>query len=119
MAFRHTAQALVVAWGMSAPPPPRKRPTLTVTISAGHMERLRKLVGRLPGKRSNLSGVVDEMLGMTLPMLEHAAAAFEEALRPDGSTDDDLMRDRMAAYLGQQILRFSQHNTGPKEGEDD
>jgi hypothetical protein len=98
---------------------PRKRPTLTVTISADHMERLRRLVGRLPGKRSNLSGVVDEILGLTLPMLEHAADAFEAALQPDGSRDDQVMRDRFATYLGQQLLSLTQHNTGTKEGEDD
>jgi hypothetical protein len=102
---------------MSAPKP-RKRPTLTVTISAQHMERLRRLVGRLPAKRSNLSGVVDEALALTLPMLENAADAYQAALRPDGTTDDEVMRERMASYLGSVLLRLTMHNTGDKEGED-
>jgi hypothetical protein len=97
---------------------PRNRPTLTVTIKAAHMERLRALVGRLPAKGANLSGIVDEMLALTLPMFENAAEAYQAALRPDGTTDDDVMRDRFAAYLGQQMLRMV-HNSDDEEDETD
>lgn len=96
---------------------PRKRPTLTVTISAEHMERLRALVGRLPAKRANLSGVVDEMLSLTLPMFEQAADAYQAALRPDGTTDDAVMRDRFATYLGMTLLKMGAHNSD-EEGDE-
>lgn len=97
---------------------PRNRPTLTVTIKAENMRRLRALVGRLPAKGANLSGIVDEMLLLTLPMFENAAEAYQAAMRPDGTTDDDVMRDRFAAYLGQTMLRMV-HNSDDEEDETD
>jgi hypothetical protein len=59
------------------------------------------------------------MLEMTLPIFEEILGAFAAARRPDGTTDEDLARSRVEAYIGATMLRM--HNSGetwPKGGED-
>ena len=96
-----------------APRQPRTRPTLTVTIDAEHMRRLKRLVCKMPGGK--LSSLVDEMVGMCLPVFEEVVAAYEAARRPDGTTDEAIARERFGAYLGTTLLQL--HNFGEDSDE--
>lgn len=105
---------------MSLPRGPRRRPTLTVTIDAEHMRRLKVVVGKMPGGK--LSALVDEMVGMTLPIFEEVVDAFQKARRPDGSLDEAMAQERVEAYLGSMMFKYmaSGHNadTLPETGGD-
>lgn len=87
-------------------PATRKRPTLTVTIDAERYARLRALVGQVPG--GSLSGIVDDLLGMSLPVMEEMVAAYVAARRLDGSYDEAAVQRRIEAYIGATLLKM--HN---------
>ena len=81
----------------------RNRPTLTVTIDAEINDRLRALVGRLPG--ATLSVLLDELLAASLPLFEDMAESMSRSTRPDGSVDEAQAQEHIAAALGARILR--------------
>ncbi|MBW7856699.1 MAG: hypothetical protein H3C44_10650 [Ignavibacteria bacterium] len=85
-----------------AKPVKRKRPVLTVTLDAEVIARLREAQRLLPG--SSLSGIVSELLQMSLPLVEGMIAALREARRDDGTVDDDRAKDSLARWAGAQLL---------------
>lgn len=89
----------------------RSRPTLTVTIDADHMARLKAVVDVMPG--AGLSAIVDEMLAITLPMYEAVAEAVVETRQADGAIDQEAIKRRMEAFVGATILKQMgvEHNT--------
>jgi hypothetical protein len=80
----------------------RKRPILTVTVDADLKRRLKVLAKQIPG--GTLSGVVGELLTMTLPMMEEVVAVMVKARQADGSIDDEEARRGMAAWIGTKVL---------------
>jgi hypothetical protein len=87
-----------------APRQPRTRPVLTVTVKPENLERLKELVTKIPGGK--LSGVVDEMLTLTLPIFEQVVQAFVRAQREDGTTDPELARQHLEAYIGATLFKM-------------
>jgi hypothetical protein len=82
--------------------PKRKRPTLTCTVEAEVKARLVEVVRKIPA--ATLSGMVNEMLKMTLPVMEAVVSIVESAKREDGTLDEVVARERMAAYIGTHVL---------------
>jgi hypothetical protein len=85
-------------------PQHRVRPVLTVTINADHLRRLRAVARRMPG-RVGVSALTDEMFAVTLPVFEQIAEAYEEMRGEDGLLDLDALRERMALYLANMMLK--------------
>jgi hypothetical protein len=80
----------------------RTRPTLTITVDADVKGRLFAVAKKIPG--GTVSGVVGEMLKLTLPMMESVVGILEAARREDGTLDEGVARDGMAAYIGTQLI---------------
>ena len=70
----------------------------------------------MPGR--HLSSLVDEMVGMCLPVFEEVVAAYEAARRPDGTTDEAIARERFGTYLGTTLLQLHNTDGGSDEGGD-
>jgi hypothetical protein len=80
----------------------RKRPLLTVTVDAELKRRLKAVTKQIPG--ATLSGVVGELLKVTVPMIEEVVGVMVKARQADGSIDDDAARQGMAAWIGTKVL---------------
>jgi hypothetical protein len=77
---------------------------LTVTVDPDIKARVRALADQIPG--GTLSGIVEELLKTTLPMMEAAFQVMQEAKREDGSLDEAAARERMGAWIGMQLLKL-------------
>lgn len=70
------------------------------------MARLREVQALMPG--STLSAIIDELLSLSLPVLEGMVAALRDARREDGTVDDDRAKDALAKWAGAQLLGLDQ-----------
>jgi hypothetical protein len=112
----HPGVRSVVQWRMAAPVK-RKRPVLTVTVDADVKARVQALAAEIPG--GTVSGVVGELLAMTLPMMESVIGVMRAAQREDGSLDEAVARERMGAWIGTQVLSLYDTQAKLGEGGDD
>lgn len=113
---RHNRHNDVVVCGVAHH---RNRPTLTVTIDADVMLRLRALVEGLPG--SSLSLLVEELLEAALPTYEGMLEAINEARGSDGTVDEAKARRLAAANIGAWVTRAigeQLQDTEPPTGEE-
>lgn len=111
----HNAHNGVVVCGVAQP---RNRPTLTVTIDADVMLRLRDLADGLPG--SSLSHLVEELLVAALPTYEGMLEAMLEARGSDGVVDEGKARRLAGAFIGARVARAIDdelQDTEPSTGE--
>ena len=85
----------------------RKRPVLTVTVKPDLLDRLTAVQEALPSG-TTLSGLVDELIEMSLPAMEAMVAAFSEAKTEDGTVDEARAKESLAKWVGSQLLSVRQ-----------
>jgi len=77
----------------------------SISFRPDQLERLDRMRDGLPGMTR--SGIVEEVLDMTLPIMEELLAALQEARNESGDLDEAQLRDRLALWTGQQLLTFT------------
>lgn len=80
----------------------RIRPRLNITVDPAIHARLLELQKLLPG--SSLSGIIGELLEVSLPVMEGMLEALRETLHEDGTVDEARARDAIAQWAGAQLL---------------
>jgi hypothetical protein len=100
-----------------APSTKRIRPILTVTVDPETKARIRALAAKIPG--GTLSGVVEELVKTTLPMMEAAVQVMHDSKRSDGTLDEVAARERMGAWIGTQLLTLYDTRAKLGIGEED
>ena len=80
----------------------RIRPRLNITVDPAIHARLLELQKLLPG--SSLSGIIGELLELSLPAMEGMLEVLRDSRRDDGSVDEDRARDGLAQWAGAQLL---------------
>lgn len=83
----------------------RVKPRISLTLDPEVYGRLRAVRDRIPG--ASLSGVVNELLAVSLPVMEEMAKALRESQREDGTIDEVRARDGLARWAGAQLLGLS------------
>jgi hypothetical protein len=74
---------------------------LNVTIARGLRERMAVLVDRMPG--ANLSQLAEELIAASLPLYEGMAESIISARREDGTVDERVAHQLVAARIGKII----------------
>lgn len=96
--------------------PGRKKTIMTLSMDPATDDRLREIVAKMPG--ANLSGLVQEMVTVLLPMFEAAAEAMVQAKRDDGTFDEAKVKDQLAHWAGAQMLKlYDTHGPQGMKGE--
>lgn len=93
------------SYHVGMPPKRRIKPRLTITVDPGVHRRLHEIQSMLPG--SSVSGIVSELLEISLPVFEGMARALKDAKGDDAKLDDDRARDALARWAGSQLLGLS------------
>lgn len=83
-------------------PKKRIRPRLTITVDPAIHRGLRELQELLPG--SSLSGIVGELLEVSLPVMQGMLEALRESRGSDGEVDEERAKDALAKWAGAQLL---------------
>lgn len=83
----------------------RIRPRLTITVDPEVYRQLHEVRDLLPG--SSLSGIVSELLEVSLPVFEGVVDTLKEARDDDGQLDEARARDALARWAGAQLLGLS------------
>lgn len=86
---------------------------MSISVSPEHKEALDRMKEALPGMTR--SGVVAEIFDMTLPWMEELVDTINQARDDSGNLDEQMARDRLAMWTGQQMLKM----TMPYDEEDD
>jgi hypothetical protein len=76
----------------------------SISFSPEHLAAVDRMRDKLPGM--SRSGIIAEMLDMYLPVMEDLLDQLIEA-RDQSGGDDQAVRDRLALWTGQQLLRFT------------
>lgn len=97
-------------------PKKRVKPRVSVSIPPEVYQRIVELQRILPG--ASFSGIVGELLTISLPAMEAMTDAMTEARLPDGSVDEQRARDRLARWAGAQLLGLSD-TFDPEVGQED
>lgn len=97
-------------------PKKRVKPRVSLSIPPEVHQRILELQRILPG--ASFSGIVGELLKISLPAMEAMTDAMTEARLPDGSVDEQRARDRLARWAGAQLLGLSDTygSTASEEG---
>lgn len=82
--------------------PNRKRPTMSISIDPEVHERVKRLTATLPG--ASVSGVVNEALSMSLPMMEKVAESMHAARTATGETDYEKANRLVAEWIVGQVM---------------
>ena len=84
----------------------RIKPRISVTLDPVVHRRLHSTVKLVPG--ATMSAIVNELLELSLPVLEDMGKALREAMNESsGQLDEARAKDALAKFAGQQILRFA------------
>lgn len=94
----------------------RIKPRVTVTLDKDVYDRLQRLRRVLPG--ATVSGVVNEVLSLGLPVVEEMGKAMREAMSEDGTLDEMRARDALAKWAGAQLFDFVSDIQAGKFGEE-
>ena len=78
---------------------------LSVSLSTEVADRLDRVVSLLPG--ATRSGVLDEMLAVTLPEMEDLVQLLTSARDESGRWDEAAARDHLASWVGVRVLRMT------------
>jgi len=78
---------------------------LSVSLSIEVADRLDRVVSLIPG--ATRSGVLDEMLALTLPEMEGLVQLLASARDESGQWDEAAARDHLASWVGSRVLRMS------------
>lgn len=81
-----------------------KRVITSVSLKQEHRDTLDRMKAKLPGM--SRSGLITEIFDMTLPMMEDLLDVLAEA-RDQSANDEQAIRDRLALWTGQQLLKFT------------
>lgn len=91
---------------------------MSLTLDPDINARVRALVAKMPG--ATISGVVDELLGASLPLYEDMADAMLAARDADGVMNEAAAKDAIGAAIGARIVRaigLGVQHTDPASGE--
>jgi hypothetical protein len=82
-----------------------RRIVKSISFSPEHLETLDRIRDAIPGM--SRSGVLAEVLDMTLPMMEELVITLQQARDESGAFDEAKARDRLAYWTGQQLLKMT------------
>lgn len=92
----------------------RRRPTIHITISRENLDALDQLQATIPGM--SRSGIVDELLALSLPSFQEIASLIEATRTESGDLDTARARDALAMWTGQQLLKFTDDDERGSDG---
>lgn len=92
----------------------RAKAKTSITLDQDVYQRLLRVKGAMPGL--TVSGVINELLSLSLPALEDMGRALEKAWDEQSQTFDELRaKDALAHWAGAQMLDLVSHQIEREE----